>query len=348
MTETLPGSARQVVTIPKAWERRGRVLADDPNGWGAVVTGDPCIAYDEDARRWRMFLFALPPGHGHAVCDGDPADPRAWRFAGPLELTNADVIAQHGAFKPFVVLDPRRPGHAARISGRYALLFVSDPSGKVVRRAWSDRLAGPWTIEPSVLIPRGGSEDFDAKHVDAVSAYYFPERDEILYFYMGYPDRAQPQPASPFGSAQGAAVERIGGALRKLGPLLRPCATRGHWASGWVGGLQLLPGREHRWVAVVNASPTPPDPQDESVSREEPPPSLSGFAVCDEDNPVCGWHWLDAPIERIEDIPPVAREAGERVNLWRHHALPLADGRLALFYNSGDYFAERLFLKVSS
>jgi len=149
-------------------------------------------------------------------------------------------------------------------------------------------------------------------------------------------------------AAQGAAVERIGGALRKLGPLLRPCATRGHWASGWVGGLQLLPGREHRWVAVVNASPTPPDPQDESLSREEPPPSLGGFAVCDEDNPVCGWHWLDAPIERIEDIPPVAREAGERVNLWRHHALPLADGRLALFYNSGDYFAERLFLKVSS
>jgi hypothetical protein len=337
-----------MVRIPVAWRRRGRVLADDPAGWGAVVTGDPCIAYDDDTKQWRMFLFALPPGHGQAVCEGDPANARAWHFDGPLTFTNPERIAEHGAFKPFVVLDPHRPGHAARIGDRYALLFVSDPAAKIVRRAWSERLAGPWTIESQALIGRGEGGEFDAKHVDAVSGYYFPERDEILYFYMGYPETAQPQPASPFGSAQGAAVEPVGGTLRKLGPVLRPCDTPGHWAAGWVGGLQLLPAREHRWVAVVNASPTPPDPSDESLWREEPPPSLGGFAVCDEPYPVRRWRFLDEPIERIEDIPPTARAQGERVNLWRHHALPLAGGLLALFYNSGDYFAEKLFLKVSA
>jgi hypothetical protein len=317
-------------------------------GWGELVIGDPCIVRDDEAGAWRMFLFALPPGHAQALCTTDPCDPAAWQLEGPLAFTNPDAIAAGGAYKPFVVLDPHVPGRAARIRGRYALLLVTDHAAKVVQRAWASDLAGPWTLEENLLITRGTGGDVDARHVDAVSGYYFADRDETLYFYMGYPGRAQPHPSSPFGSTQCTAVERGGsGELRKLGPILRPAEKHGHWAGGWVGGLQLLPGREHHWVGLLNASPTPPDPDDTSIAREEPPPSLGGFAVCDEEWPIRGWRWCDAPIEWIEDVPAGAIENGEGRNLWRHHALVLGDGRIALFYNSGEYFKERLYLKLA-
>jgi hypothetical protein len=348
------------ISLHTRWRRAGTVLRrDDGGGWGSAVVGDPCVVRDDEAGVWRMFLFALPPGHGQAVCAGDPLDPSAWQFAGPLTFTNPDNLAGDGAFKPFVVLDASAPGRAARIGGRHALLVVTDSRAKVVQRAWSASLAGPWTLEPGVLIGRGNGADFDAQHVDAVSAYHFSERGEVLYFYMGTPLHPQPCALSPYGSSQGAAVERVAGrardggeaehapAVRKLGPILRPSGRAGHWAAGWVGGLQLLPGREHRWVAVVNASPTAPDPADTSLWREEPPPSLGGFAWCDEEWPVEGWRWADEPFERIEDVPAGARARGEGTNLWRHYALA-AGARIGLFYNSGEYFAEQLYLKVAA
>jgi hypothetical protein len=352
------------VPTPSAWQRRGLVLGADGGDWGSVVVGDPCVVFDEDDGLWRMFLFLLPPGHGHASSAGDPADPRSWRAEGPLVFTNPEAVDAIGAFKPFVVLDASRPARAARIGGLYCLLLVTDHRGKVVRRAWSHRLAGPWTVEAEVLIDRGGDGDFDAKHVDAVSAWAFEDRGEVLYFYMGYPSRPQPHPLSPLGSCQGAAVESLAAAaararatmsasplpppsLRKLGSVLAPSATRGHWASGWVGGLQLLRGREHRWVALVNASPTAPRADDDSISAEEPPPSLGGFAYTNAEFPVSGWEWSDTPIEKPADVPAAAREAGEVVNFWRHYAVVLDDGRVALFYTAGDYFHEKLFLRVA-
>lgn len=352
------------IQIPTNWQRRGLVLGGG-DGWGSVVTGDPCVVRDDETGGWRMFLFSLPPGHGHATCAGDPATPSAWRFEGPLPFTNVEVLRDGTAFKPFVVLDAARPGHAARLDGLYALLLVTDHDAKVVRRAWSASLAGPWTIEDGPLIGRGTGGDFDAKHVDAVSAWALPGRSDLLYFYMGYPALPQAHATSPLGSASGAAVEDAAEAaargratlegralpppsVRKLGPVLRPSETPGHWASGWVGGLQLLPGRDHRWVALVNASPTAPRADDDSISHEEPPPSLGGFAVCDEEFPVRGWRWGDTPIEKPGDVPDAAREAGEEVNFWRHFVVLLDDGGLALFYNAGDYFREKLFLRVAA
>lgn len=347
MTElSTPSHGAPGVAIPGAWRRAGRVL-DPTDAWGSVVMGDPCVVRDEAEQCWRMFVFALPPGHGHATCSGDPADPAQWTFRGPLQFTNPETLGTGGAFKPFLVCDAHRPGHAACIGGRYALLFVSSPEAKVVRRAWSASLGGPWTVEPRVLIERGGAGDFDGRHVDAVSGYFFPEREEILYFYMGYPNEPQPHPSSPLGSAQGAAVEHFGDVVRKLGPILLPATAPRHWAAGWVGGLQLLPGSRTRWIGVVNASPTPPDHTDTSMAAEEPPPSLGGFAWCNSPWPVTDWHWCEQPIERIDAIPPLAVASGEGVNLWRHYALPLGDNRLALFYNSGPYFEEKLFLKIS-
>jgi hypothetical protein len=253
-----------------------------------------------------------------------------------------------GFHKPFIVMDPDRQNQAANINGRYCLLVVSFKDGhKHVQRAWSEKLAGPWTFEPQAIIPIGAANEFDGKHTDAITGYYFPERKEFLYFYMGYPRQAQARKISPFGSAQGAATQKLDEKVaHKFGVILEPCQQAGHWASGWVGGLQLLRGAKHRWVAVVNASPTAPDPGKKAVWTEEPAPSLGGFAWCDEEWPVKGWQFAPQPIEWEKDIPKSARDAGEGYNLWRQFIHILPDGRAALFYNSGYYGREQLYLKV--
>jgi hypothetical protein len=138
-----------------------------------------------------------------------------------------------------------------------------------------------------------------------------------------------------------------GGTARKLGIILPPSPLAGHWAGGWVGGLQVLPGTEHRWIGLANASPTAPRPdKDKAISNEEPPPSLGGFAWTDSEYPTTGWHWYDEPLEWIEQIPREAIASGEGVNLWRHHLLILPDGRNLIYYNSGSYGQEQLFAKA--
>jgi hypothetical protein len=77
----------------------------------------------------------------------------------------------------------------------------------------------------------------------------------------------------------------------------------------------------------------------------EPAPSLGGWAHTPEDWPVQGWHVSDHPIEWIDDIPREARLAGETVNLWRHHVVIVPDGTMYLFYNSGPYGQERMFVR---
>ncbi len=100
-------------------------------------------------------------------------------------------------------------------------------------------------------------------------------------------------------------------------------------------------------MAVLNASPTAPDPGNKEVWTEEPPPSLGGFAWCDDPWPVNGWHFAPEPIEWVKDIPKTALDAGEGYNLWRQFIHVLPDGRAELFYNSGYYGREQLYLKVS-
>ena len=97
----------------------------------------------------------------------------------------------------------------------------------------------------------------------------------------------------------------------------------------------------------MNASPTAPNPGTKAVWTEEPPPSLGGFAWCDEEWPLHGWHFVSRPIEWVKDIPKEAQEAGEGYNLWRQFIHILPDGRAALFYNSGYYGREQLYLKMS-
>ncbi len=331
------------ITLPTHWHRRGLVIPRAGTGGDCDVVGDPCIVWDAEIDGWRMFLFAAPPGHGQATS----RDGEAWSAVTPLVFANPGALLGGGTHKPWVVMDPYRPNHAARVDGRYALLTVSyGDRHKVIQRAWAERLAGPWTLEVGALIDVGAPDAFDARHVDAVTGYFFPERDAFLYFYMGYPERPQPYPVSPFGSAQGAAVQPRGGVAEKLGVVLPPAATPGHWAAGWVGGLQLLPGIDTPWVAVLNASPTAPNPADTTIAREEPAPSLGGYAYCDAVWPVTAWRWAADPMEWIADLPADALTAGEGTNFWRHHILQRPDGTLALYYNSGYYGQEQLYLKV--
>jgi hypothetical protein len=320
------------------------------NGPGSSVVGDPCIVRDDDIDGWRMFLFFSPPGCGHAVCPkGLEPGPGHWKLEGPLTFTNPKDLSGGSTHKPYVVMDAFHPNHAAKIDNHFRLLTVSWQDGhKVVQQSTAEKLAGPWTVQAEPLIIPGSAGDFDAKHIDAVTGFHFPERGEILYFYMGYPLRAQKRGISPLGSAQAVARQAAsGGKVRKLGEVMPPCQTPGHWASGWVGGLQILPGKSHRWIVIINASPTAPRNDGTEVFREEPPPSLGGFAYCDEAWPVRGWQWSPQPIEWIKDIPAPAVALGEGTNLWRQHILALPDGRLSLYYNSGYYGQEQLYAKIS-
>lgn len=330
--------------IPTTWVRQGLLIARSSQSSGYGVVGDPCIVWDDAIANWRMFLFCDPPGHGQAVCvqtaDGVPVQ---WSPVEPLAFEGSGG-ATH---KPYVVQEACRPNRAARIRGEYWLVSVMIKAGrKFIQRARSTRLSGPWKWDPEPLIPAGGPADFDGKHTDAVSGFYFPEREEVLYFYMGYPLKRQDRAVSPWGNAQGLALQRAGEERAvKLGMFLPPAQEPGHWASGYLGGFQLLPGIRHRWVALLNASPTAPNPEDPSVAREEPAPSLGGWAYCDEEWPVKNWHFQPKPMERIEEIPSDAQANGENTNLWRHHALVLPGGRVAVFYNSGFYGREQLYMK---
>ena len=336
------------ITIPRRWRRLGLVIPRVENGDKTSVAGDPCIVWDEDLPGWRMVLFFEPPGHAQAVCrTPEDVGPGRWEFLGPLAFANPADLVGKGTHKPFIVMEAHRPNRAARVDGRYWLLLVNYERGhKLVQSAWAEKLAGPWRLEAGALIEPGPAGAFDERHVDAVTGYYFPEREAFLYFYMGYPEAAQPWPSSPYGSAQGAALQPArGGQVEKLGVILPPEGRAGHWAGGWVGGLQILPGRDRPWIAVANASPTAPRRDDASISREEPPPSLGGFAVCAQGWPVSGWSWQLEPVEWVAEMPPEALAGGEGANLWRQHLLCLPSGRRVLFYNSGPYGREQLFAK---
>jgi len=329
------------------WQRQGLVLCRAADGMGSHVVGDPCIVWDDEYHTWRMFLFFSPPGCGDTLCeDPNRAGGGDWQAPQPLSFVNPEAICSGYAHKPFIVQDPYRPNHAARIGGMFCLLIVSRVDGhKVVQQAWSASLAGPWKVDPAVLIPCGEAGEFDSKHVDAVTGFFFEDRQEILYFYMGYPDQPQDRNISPMGSAQGAALRSVSGtSVCKLGEILPPRQSPHHWASGWVGGLQLLPGKTHRWIALLNASPTAPVAADSNVFREEPPPSLGGFAYTDEEWPVSGWTYAPEPIEWIDRMPQEAFDTGEGFNFWRHNLLALHDGTLAVFYNSGYYGQEQLYM----
>jgi hypothetical protein len=330
------------------WARTGLVLGRSAEGNGSHVVGDPSVVWDPEIGGWRMFLFFDPPGHGTSVSTDPTAAPGTWSKAEPLRFANPEALPANGGgtHKPFVVMDANRPNVAAVVEGKYWLVTVSfqgNAREKRVQRASASSLGGPWTLEEGELIPRGEPGEFDENHVDAVSGFWFEDQKQFLYFYMGYPLSPQPWPHSPYGNAIGVASQRIEERAIKRGVALPPSADSGHWTAGYLGGLQLMPGNEHRWIAIINGSPSAPDRLG-NMTSEEPPPSLGGWAYTDSEFPLDGWVASDEPLERIEDIPASAVEAGEGVNFWRHHFIS-AGGTLRIFYNSGSYGTEQMYSK---
>ena len=338
------------VSMATIFRREGLVQARSAEGFGQKVVGDPCVVWDPEIDGWRMVLFFQPPGHAHAVSFDRTGAPGSWSNPEPLTFTNPERFFGEGTHKPFIVLDPHLPNRAAFVEGHYWMYTVDavgDGQEKHIHRARAVSLGGPWTLDAEVAIPRGGAGEFDELHTDVPSAYYFPELGEFVCFYMGYPRRPQEsQPGNPFGSAIGAARQRPDEPrARKQGALLSPPADPRHWASGYLGGLQVLPGVTHRWVGVLNASPTKPT-HDRSLTAEEPAPSLGGLAFCDEVVPLSGWTLSEAPFEWIQEIPSAALGWGEGTNLWRHHALVVGD-LVRILYNSGYYGQEQMYTKVA-
>jgi len=145
----------------------------------------------------------------------------------------------------------QKPAEIKGLRGGFAIPHAWTRRGVVLERQPGDKgVSGdPCIVWDEAIIPPGAENAFDSKHTDAVTGYYFSERKEFLYFYMGYPRKAQPRKISPFGSAQAVAAQKLGEKVAtKRGVILEPCQQAGHWASGWVGGLQLLRGAEHRWA----------------------------------------------------------------------------------------------------
>ena len=334
-------------SLGEPWTRTGLVLRRSPSGSGCDVVGDPCIVWDPHVSAWRMVLFFDPPGHADCVSHDPTGAPGSWSQPQPLRFTNPEALPPGGGTqKPFIVMDAHRPNQAALVDDRYWLVsvsYVGQAREKRIQRAWARSLAGPWTLEDGDLIARGGPGEFDENHVDAVSGYWFDDRQQFLYFYMGYPLTPQPWGCSPYGNAIGTATQRPGEAAVKTGIAIAPADDPASWACGYLGGLQLLPGREHRWIGVINGSPTAPD-RSGAPSCEEPAPSLGGLAYTDAEFPTSGWVVADRPFETIAEIPAAALAAGEGVNLWRHHLL-VAPGVERLFYNSGAYGHEQLYSK---
>jgi len=351
--------ARPVLMLerpPDRWERLGLVMDRGSAGeFDSGVTGDPCIVWDDAPGCYRMFYFAQTHvdgeevnSIGHAVSrSADHVGPGDWCKQGPLTYANPEALYEgRGTHKPWVLADPYRPATPVTIDGEYWLFTVSyRGTNKVIQLATSGSLEGPWQVRPDPVVELGAAGTFDAYHVDTVTAYWFEDREEILLFYKGYPRLAQPdQPHSPYGASNAAAVMRPSDVTaRKLGRVLSPSPSAGHWTAGWIGGLQILPASRGGWYGLLSASPTPPAPLEREPVMREPAPSMGGWAYTPEEWPVKGWDVAEEPIERIEDIPAEALEAGEGVNLWRHHVLILPAGDVVLYYNTGMYGHERMF-----
>ncbi len=337
-----------------SWQHLGpALLRGGPGSPDESVTGDPCIVWDEKADAWRMFYFGQRHERGmekncvmQALSDGrDGVGPGQWRKCGPIEYVNPEALPGD-AHKPYLLMDAHRPNHAAVVGGLYHLFVVIWQDGrKHVYRAKAPLLKGPWRFDAAPVITPGEGAAFDAYHQDTVTAFYFPERAGTLLYYKGYPLLPQADtPASPYGSRTAAAWLPDGQPVaEKLNQVLLP-GDLSTWYGGWTAGLQLIPADGGGWWALMNASPTPPAPVSQEPNMREPAPSLGGFAYTLEAFPVSGWHFSPEPITTIEALPPEAAAMGEGVNLWRHHLL-FTKGYAYLFYNSGSYGNEQMFVR---
>ena len=337
---------------PAKYQRIGCILPRGaPGTFDAHVTGDPCVVWDESAMAYCMFYFAQGGDDQKPGCCNAQAlmriqgDQLQLEKLGPIVYRNQDQLLG-SAHKPWIVMNPYKPAEPARPDGRIWLLTASHKGPhKVVQVAKADDLAGPWDVQREPLVDVGPADAFDGYHADSPTGWYFPDRQEVLIFYKGYPQVPQrDQPASLWGSSLAVArMKPTDTVAHKLGKMIAPVQRHGHWASGWVGPMQLFPSAGSGWWGMFNASPTSPAPVEESPWMREPAPSQAGWAFTPEASPIKGWQVQDQPILRVDRLTEAEAADREGVNFWRHHLAVLRDGRMLLLYNSGPYGHERMF-----
>lgn len=345
---------------PYDWERLGLVMPRGEQGsFDSSVTGDPCIVWDEDRGTYHMFYFAQRHegdqevnDNGHAVSKSPTEVGKDdWEKLGKVEYTNPEALTGE-THKPWILMDAYSPNKAVKIDGKYRYYTVSfkngrngDGGSKIVQQAVSDSLDGPWELQEEPVIDVGAEDEFDGYHVDAVSAFWFEEQQTIIFYYKAYAKTALSEvPYSPYCSSSGVAIMGPNDTkAKKLGCIMRPSSKEGHWTHGWKGAMQILPAKDGGWWALTSASPSAPASVEEEPEMREPAPSLGGWCYTSEPWPISGWTIAEQPIEWIEDIPQEAIDAGEGVNLWRHHILALPSGELYMYYNTGSYGQEQLF-----
>lgn len=342
----------------KSWQVLGLAFPKGaPGEIDSHVTGDPCIVMDEENDRWLMYYFAAGDKLGTTGITTGVAVSKSktqvgagdWIKQGVINISNPNDVWQNSPHKPWFLMDPYRPNHAVKVNGKYQLFFISKIGlNCVIQRAQSECLSGPWEVQKQPVLRPDTIDGFDSYHTDTVTAYWFEEKGKILLFYKGYPQCEQKdQPKSPYGSSTACAVlDPSEFKAKKLGRIMRPHDNIRHWSSGWNSGLQLIPKQGGGWYGLTTASPTPPDSLWNQLYMREPNPSLGGWAWCDEAFPSSGWHIDDEPISWIHTLSKEQTDLGQRVNLFRHHLLILEDGTRYLYYNSGPYFDEQLFVHV--
>ncbi len=351
----MTNKALMIEKMPEKWERKGLILSRGAQGeMDSDVTGDPCIVVDEENQCYQMFYFAQKKVDGKEVNSNArataPLDSNfeygAWTKQGSLIYKNPEDLVGD-THKPWILMDAYHINQPVKINGLYYLFTVSiDGDKKVVQMATAPSLDSGWHVIKKPVIENGVVGSFDELHADAVTAYWFEDKKEVLMFYMAYPYEQQPEtPHSPYASRSAAArlnLETM--KTEKLGNVLLPAVQKGSWTHGYIGGFQIMKATKG-WYAILGGSPTPPVPVAEEPEIREAKPSLGGFAYTEEEWPISGWKAFEEPFEWIENIPESALKAGEGVNLWRHHMVIKQDGSMFVCYNTGNYGQEQMFMK---
>jgi len=153
-------TANRTITLDKTiqdWHYLGVALPRGEEGsYDSLITGDPCIVWDEQAGRYRMVYFALgfDPLGRRVSCNGQAlsASPGevgagAWKKIGPMKYTNPEALLGGHTHKPWLLMDPYRPNGAACVDGCYWLFTVSYMNEQKVIQVAISEFNGEFTIQ---------------------------------------------------------------------------------------------------------------------------------------------------------------------------------------------------------